>query len=149
VPETHQRLDPQRSANIYNISENSIVCPLHVCPIYPPSLCNYAFLLCYDGSGIVILLKESVKLIIYPTRHILRLTIGPFPSLSPSCLCLTHAKIIHNAMRAGIDWPTDLKHHLLLFFFFNTSFPSPKIFLFNIIVVIINCWTLPCLNYIL
>jgi hypothetical protein len=30
VPETHQRLDPQRSANIYDISENNIVCPLHV-----------------------------------------------------------------------------------------------------------------------
>jgi hypothetical protein len=43
-------------------------------------------------------------------------------------------------MRAGIDWPTDLKHHLL--FFFNTSFPSSKIFLFIIIVVII-CWSFP------
>jgi hypothetical protein len=50
VPQTHQRLDPQRSTNINDISENSIVCRLHITPIYPPSLCNYALLLSYDGS---------------------------------------------------------------------------------------------------
>jgi hypothetical protein len=125
VPETHYRLDPQSSTNIKDISENSIVFLLHITPIYPPSLCNYALLFNYDGSGIVVLLKESVESVIYPTKHIIRLTIGPLPSLPPSCLSLTHAKIVHNAMRVGIDWPSNLKHNLLFFFFFlNSSFPS-------------------------
>jgi hypothetical protein len=51
VPESHQRLDPQSSTNINDIFENRIVCLLHISPIYPPSLCNNALLLSYDGSG--------------------------------------------------------------------------------------------------
>jgi hypothetical protein len=39
-----------------------------------------------------------VKSVIYPTCHVLRLTIGPLPSLPPHYLSLTHAKIVHHAM---------------------------------------------------